>query len=82
MHSFLYKLVKPEAWLSCTAAAERLCSRCHPNKPKILENFAVMAFLEAQSVFVFRHGANTHSLFALQSCVGCEGSVADVRKTV
>lgn len=39
-------------------------------------------FRAAQSGFVFLDRAEPHSLFALQSCVlGCEGNVADVRKS-
>lgn len=54
----------------------------HQANPEVRRHFAVLGFfLAALSVSVSPDEAC--SLFALQSCVfGCEGNVADVRKTV
>lgn len=52
-------------------------SRCHQDEPGCSEKVAVTHNLSVSGK------ADEHSLFALQSCVfGCEGNVADVRKTV
>lgn len=54
----------------------------HQANPEVRRHFAVLGFfLAALSVSVSPDEACF--LFALQSCVfGCEGNVADVRKTV
>lgn len=76
------------SWLSLkSGSAARLQQsdsglRCHQEPPRVKENIVVNVFWSAQSGFVFLDRAEAHSLFVLQSCVlGCEGNVADVRKS-
>lgn len=83
IQAFSYKPVKPKVWLPCTAAAAGLESNMsHQANPEVWRHFVVLGFfLAALSVSVSPDEACF--LFALQSCVfGCEGNVADVRKTV
>lgn len=87
---FLFRLTLIQAGLSLKSGSpvqlllqSDLSSRCHPDNPRSLGNFVVRGFSSSQSVFVLPDRAEACSLFALQSCVfGCEGNVADVRKTV
>lgn len=86
---FSFRLTLIQAGLSLKSGSPMqllqsdLSSRCHPDNPRSLGNFVVRGFSSSQSVFVLPDRAEACSLFALQSCVfGCEGNVADVRKTV